>query len=338
MRAAVYRRFGPPDVLQVDELPAPARPAEGELLVRNIATTVSAAETAARKGRGFARLYFGFRKPRFPVLGATFAGEVLAAGPGTRFGIGDRVYGSVGPKLGAHAEIARVTTGGAVAALPANLSFADAAAVFDGSLTALPFLRDSAQLRPGHRILIIGASGAVGSAAVQLAKHFGAVVTAVCSGRNADLVGSIGADEVIDYTHADFTNSGRTYDVIFDAVGKSSYAKCKRSLTPTGRYLTTVPSLPILMRTLLTSRRRGRRGAISFTGLRPASKVTEDLTFISGLAASGAYVPVIDRTYPLHQVADAHRYVDTERKRGSVVVTMEAPANQAFAGGDILPS
>ncbi|MFC0678548.1 NAD(P)-dependent alcohol dehydrogenase [Lysobacter korlensis] len=322
MKVIAYRSFGSPDVLRLEDVPEP-QPQGGEILVRNSATTVSAAETAARKGKGFARLYFGLRRPRFPILGSTFAGEVLATGSGTRFSVGDRVFGSVGPRFGALAEVARVTTGGAIAAIPPNLSFAEAAAVFDGALTALPFLRDSAELKPGQRILVNGASGAVGTAAVQLAKHFGAEVTAVCSRRNHDLVRSLGADTVIDYTAEDFRTSGRTYDVIFDAIGKSSYAKCKGSLTANGRYLTTVPSLGILARTLVTRRARGRRGAISFTGLRPAAAVAADLEYIRDLAATGAYVPVIDGIYPLEQTAEAHRYVDTERKRGSVVVTID---------------
>jgi NADPH:quinone reductase-like Zn-dependent oxidoreductase len=177
-------------------------------------------------------------------------------------------------------------------------------------------------LHAGQSILINGASGAVGSAAVQLAKHFGAEVTAVSSARNHDLVKSLGADHVIDYETENFTSRRGQFDVIFDAIGKSSFSRSRRALTPTGVYLTTVPSLGILARMLLTSKSKGRRAAIAFTGLRPADKIAIDLEYIIELAQAGQFVPVIDRTYPLEQAAEAHAYVDTERKRGSVVVTM----------------
>jgi NADPH:quinone reductase-like Zn-dependent oxidoreductase len=325
MKAVVYRSFGGPEVLELDEIAAP-EPGQGELLVRNYATTVSAAEAAARRGKGAARLYFGPFRPRFPVLGASFAGQVVALGPGvTRFSLGDLVFGAVGPRFGALAEFVTMAEDGAIAVKPPSLSFGQAAAVFDGSLTALPFLRDAASLRPGQHILINGASGAVGAAAVQLAKHLGAVVTAVCSGANQQLVARLGADQVIDYEREDFTRARDHYDVIFDAIGKSSFAKSRRSLKSTGRYLTTVPSLAILVQTLVTSRSRGRRGAIALTGLRPTADVARDLQFMSGLAGAGGYTPVVDRTYPLEQTAEAHRYVDTERKRGSVVITIGKP-------------
>ena len=321
MKAITHRMFGSPDVLNLEEVPKPA-PEEHEILVRNHATTITSAETAGRQGKGFARLYFGPRTPRFQVLGSTVAGEVVATGSAAeRFAVGDLVVG-VSPRFGALAEFVRVPEYGAVARITDNVGFQEAVAVADGALTALPFLRDHANLQPGQHILINGAAGAVGTAAVQLAKHLGANVTAVSSGRNHDLTKSLGADNVIDYTREDFTRSGSTYDVIFDAIGKSSYAKCKRSLTPTGRYLTTVPSLGILARTFVSSPSKRRSGAIALTGLRPAAKVAEDLQYITALAASGEYRPVIDRSYPLEETADAHRYVETERKRGSVVITI----------------
>lgn len=327
MKVMAYRSFGGPEVLQLEQFDVPA-PKEHEILVRNHATTVSAAVTAGRRGKGSARLYFGPIRPRFPVLGSSFAGEVAATGAQvSRFAVGDLVFGDVGPRLGAQAEYVLVAESAVIAAKPTNLTFSQAVAVFDGALTALPFLRDRAALRSGQSILINGASGAVGTAAVQLAKYFGAVVTAVCSGANHDLVTSLGADAVIDYTREDFVAAGRQYDVIFDAIGKSSYAQCRGSLTAKGRYLTTVPSPAILLQTLATSRSRGRKAAIAFAGLRPASDIAQDLEFMSGLAASGAYRPVIDCSYPLERAAAAHRYVDTERKRGSVVITIGAQAS-----------
>ncbi len=326
MKAIVYRTFGAPEVLRLEDVPQP-EPSDGELLIRVRATVVTAAESAARRGRGFARLYFGPLRPRFPILGSTFSGEVVATGPDTsRHRIGDEVFGTVGPRFGALAEYARVPEAGAIAEKPASLDYSQAVAVFDGALTALPFLRDHAELKPGQSILVNGASGAVGTAATQLAKHFGANVTGVCSAANQELVRELGADDVIDYTGQDFTKTGRRYDVVFDAIGKSSFAKCRGILTANGRYLTTVPSPGILLRTLLPAPKRGKRGAIAFTGVRPEKDVADDLRFICELAASGSYVPVIDRSYPLAQAAQAHRYVDTERKRGSVVVTIGEPA------------
>ncbi|WP_110241822.1 NAD(P)-dependent alcohol dehydrogenase [Nocardioides gilvus] len=326
MKAIVHHTFGSPEVLHLEDVPTPA-PQTHEILLRNHATTVTSAETAGRQGKGFARLYFGPLRPRFEILGSAVAGEVVATGAAVeRFAVGDLVVGGVGPRFGALAEFVCVAENAAITRLPDHVSWAEAAAVADGALTALPFLRDHADLQPGQHILVngaSGASGAVGSAAVQLAKHLGATVTAVSSGRNHDLVRSLGADDLIDYTREDFTRSGKTYDVVFDAVGKSSYARCKRLLTPTGRYLTTVPSLGILARTLLTSRSKRRRGSIAFTGLRPLAKVAEDLAYVISLVESGDYRPVIDRTYPLGETAEAHRYVDTERKRGSVVITID---------------
>ena len=245
---------------------------EHDVLIRNHATVVSAAECTARGGKDpAARLYFGLTRPRFPVLGTSFAGEVHAVGSAvTRYRVGDQVMGSVGPTLGAHAEYVRVSEDGVIARKPANLSWTDAVAIFDGGLTALPFLRDSARLTRGQSILINGASGAVGTAAVQLAKHLGAAVTAVTSSANLELVKSLGADEAIDYTVEDFTKSGRLYDVVFDAVGKSSYTRSRKLLKPGGIYLTTVPSLPILLQMLWTSKIGKTKAAIAFTGLRKA--------------------------------------------------------------------
>lgn len=323
MKAIVSRTYGSPEVVRIEEVPVPA-PNENEILVRNHATVVSAAECTARGGKDpSARLYFGLTRPRFPILGTSFAGEVHAVGSAvTGYRVGDQVMGSVGPTLGAHAEFIRTAADGIIARKPANLAWADAVAIFDGALTALPFLRDSAGLTGGQSILINGASGAVGSAAVQLAKHFGAVVTAVTSTTNLDLVKSLGADQVIDYTAGDFTQSGQTYDVVFDAVGKSSYSRCRKLLTPGGIYLTTVPSPAILMQMLWTSKVGKTRAAIAFTGLRKAPAMAKDVAFMGELTTAGEYVPVIDRQYPLEQAAAAHAYVETGRKKGSVVISL----------------
>jgi NADPH:quinone reductase-like Zn-dependent oxidoreductase len=327
MKAIVSRTYGSPEVVRIEEVAAPI-PNENEIVVRNYATVVSAAECTARGGKDpAARLYFGLTRPRFPILGTSFAGEVQAVGSAvTRYRVGDQVMGSAGPTLGAHAQLVRISDDGIIARKPAGLTWTDAVAIFDGALTALPFLRDSARLKSGQSILINGASGAVGSAAVQLAKHFGAIVTAVTSTANLELVKSLGADEVIDYTAGDFTQNGHTYDVVFDAVGKSSYSRSRKLLKPGGIYLTTVPSLPILVQMLWTSKSGKTRAAIAFTGLRKAPAMAKDVAFMGDLTTAGKYIPVIDKQYTLDQASAAHAHVETGRKKGSVVISLVDPA------------
>ncbi len=322
MRALVFRQYGPPSVVSVGEVDRPAF-GPNDVLVRNEASIISAAETAARSGSPFvARLYFGLGRPKWPVLGNNFAGTVEQIGTGvTRFAVGDQVAGlTPSDRFGAHAEYVCVAESGVIIQRPAGMSAADAAALFDGGLTALPFLRDGAQLRAGQRVLINGASGAVGTAAVQLAHHFGAHVTAVCSVGNHDLVTQLGADEVIDYTTADFTQAQDSYDVIMDAVGKSSYRRCRASLTARGIYLTTVPTLAIMMQ-MLTTRFTARKARIVFAGLQKPTAMADDIATLAALAADGVFVPVIDRVFSMEEGAEAHAYVDTQRKRGSAVIT-----------------
>jgi NADPH:quinone reductase-like Zn-dependent oxidoreductase len=323
MKAIVSRTYGPPEVVRIEDVAVPALK-ETDILIRNYATVVSAAECTARGGKDpAARLYFGLTRPRFPVLGTSFAGEVHAVGSAvTRYRVGDQIMGSVGPTLGAHAEYVRASEDGIIARKPASLTWTDAVAIFDGALTALPFLRDSARLKSGQSILINGASGALGTAAVQLAKHLGAVVTAVTSSANLELVKSLGADEAIDYTVSDFTKSGRLYDVVFDAVGKSSYTRSRKLLKPGGIYLTTVPSLPILIQMLWTSKIGKTKAAIVFTGLRKAPAMAQDVAYMGELTTAGEYVPVIDKQYALEQASSAHAHVETGRKRGSVVISL----------------
>jgi NADPH:quinone reductase-like Zn-dependent oxidoreductase len=325
MKAAVYRSYGSPDVVSVVDARRPV-PRDDQILVRIHAATVGAADSAARQGSpSYARMFFGLRRPKRPVLGTEFAGEIEAVGGNvTRFAVGDQVFGVTGTEFGAHAQYLCLREGEAVVAKPAGLSYADAAAMAD--TTALCFLRDKAKLQNGQTILINGASGSVGSAAVQLAKHYGASVTAVCSGANSDLVRELGADAVVDYTVEDFTRRGQTYDVIFDAAGKSSFARCHPVLNRGGIYLTTVPSLAILFQTLWTKRIGDKRAAVSFTGLRPAREKLKDLPFILELVAAGEFVPVVDSTYPLDRIRDAYRRVDPGHKRGTVVITMTSDA------------
>ncbi|MGO4689154.1 NAD(P)-dependent alcohol dehydrogenase [Glaciibacter sp. 2TAF33] len=325
MRAIVSRNYGTPDVLSIEEVATPV-PGAGELLVRNHASVVTAAMCHARSGSPFStRLYFGLRRPKWPILGTVFSGEVEAIGSAvTRFRAGDRVSGVNVTDFGAHAEYVVVGEDGVVVPTPANLTHPEAAAVFDGSVTALPFLRDTAGLGAGQSILVNGASGAVGTAAVQLAKYYGATVTAVCSTGNVALARSLGADTVIDYTADDFTLRRDAYDVIFDTVASSSFGRSRRALKRGGIYLTTEPTPPIFAQMLWTSRIGSRRAAVTLTGLAKPAVMTENIRFIAELASSGRFAPVIGRTFAMEQGAEAHRLVDSGRKTGSAVITLAA--------------
>jgi NADPH:quinone reductase-like Zn-dependent oxidoreductase len=323
MKAIICTNYGPPDVLQLEELPKPA-PRDDEVLIRVYVTTVTATDCAFRNGKPFiTRFYTGLKRPKNPILGTEFAGEVEAVGKGVKsFSKGDRVFGTL-PGSGAYAEYLCLPEAGSTLAIaPANLTHEDAVACCDGFLTALPFLRDKGGIKRGQAVLIHGASGSVGTAAVQLAHYFGAVVTGVCSTTNLDLVRSLGADTVIDYTQDDFTQSGESYDIIFDTVGKTSFGRCKESLKPDGIFLEAGIDMSILPTVIWTSKFGRKKAMIAATGLRPASERTKDLTFLKELMEAGHIKPVIDRRYPLEQVATAHRYVDRGHKKGNVVITV----------------
>ncbi|WP_173924561.1 NAD(P)-dependent alcohol dehydrogenase [Agromyces sp. Marseille-P2726] len=328
MRAAVVERYGGPEMVRLREVDEPVV-GDGDVLVRVEATTVGPTDGTNRSGRpAFGRLYFGLARPKHPVLGYDFVGVVERVGPGARrFALGDRVYGTLAPTPGAHAELVRVAEDGVIAPIPAGLDAAGAVSLLDAFFTAIPFLRDGARLRAGQTVLVNGASGSVGSAAVQYAKHLGATVVGVCSTGNVELVGSLGADQVIDYTRDDFAAASDRYDVIFDAVGKRSFRECRSALTPDGIYLSTVPTLPVLLRSRRArSADTGRRAGILFTGLRSIADKTSDLAVIGELATTGAIRPVIDRIVPFDAIAEAHRRVDSGHKVGNVVVAVsEAP-------------
>jgi NADPH:quinone reductase-like Zn-dependent oxidoreductase len=320
MRAVVATRYGSPDVLRVVEVPRPT-PEADEVLVRVRATTVGPADSAFRMGKPFlVRLFSGLTGPK-SVLGDTFAGEVEAVGSAvTRFAVGDRVYGTAAPDGGAHAEYLCLPAAGALAVMPSNASYAEAAAVCDGALTAMGFLRDAADVRSGQSVLVNGASGGIGTFAVQLAKQFGATVTGVCGPSNVELVESLGADAVIDYTTTDFTETGETYDVVFDAVGKRSFAECERALAPGGVYLTTVLSAGILLRMGWTRLFGSKRAVFVATGLKSPDEKRAHLEFLRERFEAGDLRSVVDRTFPLEEIAEAHRYVDTGHKTGCAVV------------------
>jgi NADPH:quinone reductase-like Zn-dependent oxidoreductase len=321
MRAAVYHRYGPPDVVAITDLPKPA-PAQNEVLIRIHATTVSTGDWRARSLQmppGFnllGRLVFGLLGPRRPILGTELSGVVEAVGSSaTKFRTGDEVFAFPGEAYGCHAEYRTMGEDGPIALKPASLDHAEAASLSFGGITALGFLRDKGRIKSGDKVLIVGASGAVGSAAVQLARHFGATVTAVCSATNMDLVRSIGAAMVIDYKTRDFAVSGDTWDIILDTTGTVSFDRAERALAPGGRLLVVLASLAQSM--ARPSAVDGKRVIAGMVTTR-----VEDLQFLATLAAAGELRPVIDRLYPLADVAQAHAYVDTGRKRGSVVLSV----------------
>lgn len=313
MRAAIHDRYGPPDVLRIDDVERPV-PKANEVLVRVEATTVNRTDCHMRRAKPFVwRFYLGLRRPKRKILGSELAGEVEAVGAAvTEFAAGDRVFGV---RSGAHAEFVCVREAGLLAHIPAGLSFEDAAPICDGAQQALASLK-RANVGKGTRIVVYGASGACGTAAVQLARHFGAHVTAVCNTKNIELVRTLGADEVVDYLQEDFTKNGETYDVILDAVGKHSFLRCRGSLKPGGLYLAT-DRLHNLFLALWTSRIGSRKVVFKIT-----RQTKQDVLFLKELIEAGEYRPVVDRSYPLDDVVAAHRYVETLQKTGNVVLTV----------------
>lgn len=317
MKAIVYTKFGPPEVLHLQEVEKPT-PKNNEVLIKIVATTVVKEDPDMRASPGFN----GFLKPRNAILGQELAGEIEAIGKDvTRFKPGDQVFGF--DMFGAYAEYKCMPENGALAIKPVNLSYEEAASVPNGALTALPFLRDKGEIQSGQIVLIYGASGSVGAAAVQLARYYGAEVTGVCSTANLEWVKSLGAGQVIDYTREDFIENSKTYDIIFDTVGKCSFSKSKDSLTDEGIYLTTVPTPVIMLQALWTARSGGKKVKFVAAGLRPAKQKIKDLVFLTELIEAGKVKPVIDRCYPLEQIAEAHSYVAKGHKKGNVVITVE---------------
>jgi len=324
MKAIVCTKYGSPDVLQLKEVEKPT-PNDNEVLIKIFATIVEPSDCGYRKGAPFiGRIFSGLIRPKNHILGFELSGEIEATGKDVkRFKEGDQVFGATGIGCGAHAEYICLPEEAALAIKPVNMTYEEAAGVCDGALTALPFLRDKANIQSGQKVLINGASGSVGIYAVQLARYFGAEVTGVCSTTNLELVKSLGSDKVIDYTQEDFTQTGQTYDIVFDAVGKSSFSRCKGSLTQRGVYLSTFPSLAILLQILWTSKIGSKKAMFAATGLRPSSERTKDLIFLKELIEAGKIKSFIDRRYPLEQTAEAHRYVEKGHKKGNVVITLE---------------
>ncbi len=322
MKAAIYTRFGPPEVLQIRELETP-QPKGNEVLIRIHATTVEKEDPGMRKTPGLNGIF----KPKHRILGMELAGEIEAVGSAvSRFAPGDQVFGNAGLGLGTYAEYICLPEDGALAAKPQNLSYAEAAASTNGALTAIPFLRDKAQIRSGQSILINGASGTVGSAAVQIAKYFGAEVTGVCSTDNMAAVEALGADRVVDYTQEHFVElfqkEGRRFDILFDVAGKTSFRRCLPILQPEGIYLATMPTPAIMVQSLWTRFFGRRKVKFAATGLRAPAKKAVDLQLLREIADEGRFRPRIDCSFSLEQIADAHRHIESGRKNGTVLITL----------------
>jgi NADPH:quinone reductase-like Zn-dependent oxidoreductase len=326
MKAITYTKYGSPDVLKLKEVEKPV-PKGNEVLIKIHAGVVTPADCAFRKGDPFiARFFTGLFKPKNPIPGIELSGEIEAVGKDvTLFKKGDAVFGASVATLGTHAEYKCLPEKAILAIKPTNITYDEATSICDGAITALYFLRDTAHIQSGQKVLIHGASGAVGTFAVQLAKYFGAEVTAVCSTPNVAWVKSLGADTVIDYTASDFTKSDQTYHIIFDAVGKSSFSRCKGSLTQKGIYLSTVPTLAIMFQMLWTSMVGTKKAVFVASGLNLHKK---NLIFLAELMEAGKIKAVIDRRYPLEQIAEAHSYVEKGHKKGTVLITIDDGESQ----------
>jgi NADPH:quinone reductase-like Zn-dependent oxidoreductase len=316
MRAVVHDRYGPPEVLRLEEVERPV-PKDDEVLIRIHATTVNRTDAGLRSADIFvSRFVTGLLRPKRRILGTEFAGAVEAAGAAVaEFQVGDHVFGIKPWTFGAHAEFICMRESATLARKPANMTFEEAAAICDGAILALGCLRPT-NLRTGQKILIYGAAGSIGSAGVQLAKYFDAHVTAVCPTKNFELMRTLGADQVLDYTQEDFTKNGVTYDVIFDAVGKLTFSRCRGSLKRAGFYLATdgFQNIPLAVLTRIG----GRRVVFPI----PPRYRKEDVVFLKELIEAGQYRAVIDRSYPMEQVIEATRYVETGQKTGNVVLTV----------------
>jgi NADPH:quinone reductase-like Zn-dependent oxidoreductase len=330
MKAIVYSEYGAPEVLRLKEVEKPA-PKDNEIQVRVRATSITIGDLWARNFKAISprefsmpfplwlpsRMFFGISKPRISILGSEFAGEVESVGADVKkFKKGDAVFGYRGQSMGANAEFLCISENGMVTHKPVNMSHEEAASVPYGALTALS-LHKKVNVQAGQNVLVIGASGSIGSAAVQLAKYFGAKVTGVCSTAGLDFVKSLGADKVIDYTKEDFTQNGEMYDLIFDVTRKSSFSQCGKSLKPKGIYLLASFKMKQVFQMLQTARSDGRKVVCALS-----SEKIEDLDFIKELVEAGKFKSVIDKRYPLEQIAEAHRYVEAGGKRGNVVITI----------------
>lgn len=322
MKAIEYTRYGSPEVLHLKDMPIPT-PAPNEVLIRIHATTATAADIMMRKGDPYiGRLYTGLNGPKRTIPGFEFAGEVVETGSAvTLFKVGDKVFGGT-TTLGCYAEFACVSETDVLTTMPDNISYAEAAPVNGSAITVMNFLKGLGNIQKGQRVLINGASGGLGTYAIQIAKHYGAEVTGVCSTKNMAMVKSLGADHVIDYTHEDFTKGGIEYDIIFDTLGRRSFGDCKKALTTDGIYLSAVMNLPLLFHMLWSKVFGTKKAKVSATGMLPVQERLAYFIELKEMLRTSKIRTVIDACYPLEQVAAAHTYVETGRKRGSIVISI----------------
>ncbi|HPE56456.1 MAG TPA: NAD(P)-dependent alcohol dehydrogenase [Bacteroidales bacterium] len=324
MKAIVAIKYGGPEVLQFREIEKPI-PKPHEVLVKVFVASVTRADTMIRTGKPYiGRLIVGLTKPKHPVTGTGFAGVISQVGENvTKFKVGDKVFGETTTGFGTHAGYVAVNEDGVIASKPDFLTFQEAATLADGPLTSMNFLKNVAQLLPGQKILINGASGSLGTAAVQLAKQMGAEVTGVSSESNLDLVESLGADHVIDYNKVDFTNLLAQYDIIYDTVGKSSFSKSKKALKPGGAYISPVLKMGTMLQMLKTSMIGNKKAKFSATGILKETQLRELLNELLAIMAKSDFKTIIDREYPLEQTAEAHAYISKGHKKGNVIVTVD---------------
>ncbi|MEZ5009657.1 MAG: NAD(P)-dependent alcohol dehydrogenase [Chitinophagales bacterium] len=323
MKAIVSTGYGSPDVLQLQEVANPM-PKDNEVLIKVHAAAVTRAGTMMRTGKPyFGRLFLGLSKPKNRIPGTGFAGTITFIGKDVKqFKVGDKVFGESIITYGTQAEYLCLPEDSVITTLPDSYTFEEAAPVCDGPLTSINFLKELAKIKPGQKVLINGASGSLGTSGVQLAKHYGAEVTGICSTSNIELVKSLGADHVMDYTKQDFSKTNNTYDIIYDTIGQLSFSKCKNSLTENGVYVSPVLGMPLLFQMVWTSLFTKKKAKFAATGLKPIPELKLLLEEIKEIIEAGQLKTIIDRQYPLEQIANAHRYIDGGHKKGNVILSI----------------
>lgn len=321
MKASVCPKYGTADIIVIKDIEKPI-PKENEILIKVQYALVSPTDCSFRTGKPWmARLFSGLLKPRVSVHGEMYVGVVEEVGSAVSdFNVGDRVYGTNGMKLGSYAEYTCVKDTTVIRKVPDNVESKHVITLLDGGVTALPYLRDKGQIKEGQKVLVIGASGSVGSFGVLLSKYYGAHVTGVCSTGNVELVKALGSDEVIDYKNTDYTKLDKEYDIIFDAVGKSSFGACKNILSEEGRYLTTVPTASTMFKAIFKKKQKGKKELFAATGLRKAPEKHKDLEILEGMLQDGSITPLMDTIYPMDDIINAQKYVETGHKKGNVLI------------------
>lgn len=322
MKASISKQYGTPEVFNVEEVTKPT-PKENEVLVRIYAATVTGSDLMMRKGKPYVgRLFLGLSKPKTTILGFDFAGEIVETGKNvTSFKVGDKVFGGT-TSLGSYAEYTCVSADDVITTMPENISYQDAAPVSGSAITVMNFLKGLGKIKAGDKVLINGASGSLGTYAVQIAKQFGAEVTGVCSTSNITMVQELGADFVIDYTKTDFTKNGKQYDIIFDTVGKTTFSACENSLTASGIFLSSVVSIPLLLQMMKTSFFGSKKAKTSSTGMLPTKERLNYFLELKELLKANRIKTVIDHSYPLSQMAEAHQYVEKGHKKGNIIINV----------------